>query len=193
VSRRLVASLALFGFLGCPAPDPLPTPEEEPSPPYGGPSQSGTIPVIDPSNLDLDAGQTLVDAGRVTVETRCCDTNFRIADREPADAVGVIEGDLGVLRAGVSLTRAAGQWTASACVTINSSGSYRYRFTWDGGVVDAGLEVLPDGGQEIVLLPVTESAVRASGLEPTVSSADGLRNFYSAVSSCDGLDGGVPR
>jgi hypothetical protein len=170
----------------------MPTPEEDPPPPYDGPSQSGTIPVIDPSNLDLDAGQTLVDAGLVTVETRCCDTNFRIADQEPADAVGVIEGELGTLRAGVPLTRSAGQWTAAACVTINSSGAYWYRFTWDGGVVDAGLELQPDGGEEIVLVPVTESAVRASALEPTVSSADGLRNFYSAVNSCDGLDGGVP-
>jgi len=152
---------------------------------------SGVIPTFD-RDREFDAGVFIIDAGRVDVETRCCATTFSISAQEPADATGVLLGETAALRAGLALTRTDAGWTANACVTLNTSSFYWYRFTWDGGLRDAGEVDLPDGGVQVVLEPVTVTTDRASEREPGVASATGQQNFYRAVQSCDGLDGGVP-
>jgi hypothetical protein len=178
----------LIGLAACPAPPPPPV-EEEPDEPYDGPTSSGIIPSIDP---DADAGLVLLDAGDVVVETRCCATTFTISDEEPLDAVGVLEGELAVFQGGVPLSRSDAGWMASACFPISASSHYWYRFSWDGGVEDGGVELLPDGGEEQLIYPVVITSLRASDREPSVTNASGTRNYFREVSSCDGLDGGVP-
>jgi hypothetical protein len=171
---------------------PEPEPEPEAEEPYEGPSSSGIPPAIDPDDYDFDAGVVLVDAGSVVVDTRCCVTRFSISDQEPADATGVIEGDLPVFAGGTPLTREDGGWTATVCHPLNASGYYWYRFVWDGGLFDGGTETQPDGGEAPVLIPVTATSVRASDRETSVTNSQGTRNFYREVSSCDGLGGRVP-
>lgn len=188
--RALLA--ALFGalvFSACPNPMPQPAPEEEE--PFDGESMSGVIPTFDRDN-ELDAGVFIIDAGLVTVETRCCATNFSISDEEPSDATGTLFGQTASLQTGIPLQRVDAGWSASACLTLNSSTLYWYRFTWDGGQVDAGGVDLPDGGYEIVIETVTVTRDRSSDREPGVDEATGRKNYYRDVSSCDGLDGGVP-
>ena len=192
--RSLLRWLTLGGvllFVACPAPEPEPEREPEPEP-YDGPGGSGIPPAFDPEDFDFDSGVFLVDAGMVVVDTRCCTTRFSISDEEPADAIGSIQGDLPIFAGGISLTREDGGWTAMACHPINASGFYWYRFEYDAGVFDAGVVGLPDGGEEILEIPLTGSVVRASDRESSVATSDGRRNYYRAVSSCDGLDGGVP-
>lgn len=182
---------AVLAVTAC-SPPPPPVVEEEVVEPYDGPTSSGIIPTLDPDDPDVDAGDVVIDAGMIVVETRCCDTNFTISDLEPADAVGVLEGELPVFQGGVPLSREDGGWAATACFPLIASGHYWYRFSWDGGVEDGGLELLADGGEEAVLIPVVITSVRASDREPSVTNASGARNYFREVSSCDGLDGGVP-
>lgn len=190
--RRLGVLLSL-GVMACPAPQPTPQPEEDAGvEPYDGPTSTRIPPAVDPDDHDFDAGQTLIDAGTIVVETRCCQTRFSISSAEPADAVGVLEGELPVLKAGRALTREDGGWVATACHPIGAAGHYWYRFTWDAGIVDAGTELLDDGGIETLEVATTETIVRASEREPSVTNSEGARNFFRSVSSCDGLDGGVP-
>ncbi len=188
--QTLIAALGVALLSACPTkPTPV-TSDEEPEVPYEGNAMSSVIPKLDP---DADAGVFIIDAGMVVVETRCCVTNFAISDGEPSDATGVLLGQTSALRAGLPLTRTDAGWAASACMTLNASTLYWYRFTWDGGVFDAGEVDLPDGGLETVLEPITAIADRSSDQEPGVTDADGRKNYYRAVSSCDGLDGSVPR
>ncbi|MCA2981898.1 MAG: hypothetical protein INH41_02240 [Myxococcaceae bacterium] len=185
------ATVVLALLAGCPGPKPTPPVEEEAEEPFDGETMSSVIPRVDPDS-PFDAGVFVIDAGRVEVETRCCATTFSISDQEPADATGVLVGESSALRPGLPLRRTDAGWTASACVTLNTSSFYRYRFEWDGGTRDAGEVDLPDGGVEISIVPVTIVSERASDREPSVSDATGQQNYYRAVSACDGLDGGVP-
>ncbi|MDP2274749.1 MAG: hypothetical protein Q8K32_28665 [Archangium sp.] len=182
-------ALALV-LAGCP--EPVPVEEEDAGvEPYDGPTQSSVIPTFDPDAID--AGDPIIDAGMVTIDTRCCDTQFAITDEEPADAVGLLEGQHTLFGAGLPLTRSDAGWSVAACFPLNASAFYWYRFTWDGGVFDAGTTDLEDGGQETLLVPVTGESLRASASEPGFTDADGVRrNYYRAVESCDGLDGAVP-
>jgi hypothetical protein len=186
----LVAMLGAVLWAACPAPVRQPIPEEEEEP-FDGESKSGVIPTFD-RDREIDAGVFVIDAGRVDVETRCCATTFSISDEEPLDATGVLLGQASALQAGLPLRRTDAGWTANACVTVNTSGFYWYRFTWDGGTRDAGEVDLPDGGVDIVIEPVIVTRDRASDREPGVDNATGRQNFYRAVATCDGLDGGVP-
>lgn len=181
----------VFAVSACPGPKKPAPVEEEEELPFDGESMSGVIPTFD-RDRDIDAGVFIIDAGRVDVETRCCATSFSISDQEPLDATGVLLGQTSALQGGVPLRRNDAGWTANACVTINSSGFYWYRFSWDGGLRDAGEVDLPDGGFEVVIEPITVTVDRASDREPGVDNATGRQNFYREVSSCDGLDGGVP-
>lgn len=187
-----LSSLVGLALAGCPA---TPPPEEEEEDagvePYDGETVGGVIPVFDPDAID--AGDPVIDAGEVVVDTRCCDTRFSITDEEPADAVGVLEGQNVVFGDGLPLTRGDGGWSVSACFPLNASAFYWYRFSWDGGVLDAGTTLLEDGGEETLLIPLMAGALRASDTEPSFTDSDGVRrNYYRAVESCDGLDGGVP-
>lgn len=182
---------AVLAVTAC-SPPPPPVVEEEVVEPYDGPTSSGIIPTIDPEDLDVDAGVEQLDAGNVVVETRCCETTFTISDEEPLDAVGVLEGEVAVFQGGVPLSRGDAGWTAAACFPISASSHYWYRFSWDGGVEDGGVELLPDGGEEQLIIPVVITSLRASDREPSVTNSEGTRNYFRDVSTCDGLDGGVP-
>lgn len=185
-----LAPLLLAGLLfGCPAPQP-PQEEDAGETIFDGETTGGGIPVFDPDAID--AGDAVVDAGLVTVETRCCSTGFSITDEEPADAVGVLEGESPVFDGGLALTRGDGGWAVTACFPVQSSSFYWYRFTWDGGVRDAGTFDLDDGGMETILINDVVTSLRASDREPVFEGATGRRNYYREVSSCDGLDGSVP-
>lgn len=182
--------LSLTAVLACtPMPEPEPEPEEEP---YDGETVNSTIPGRDPDDLDADAGDVVVDAGEVVVDMTCCETHFAISDEEPADATGVLVGELPVFTPGVPLTRTDAGWTATVCVPVNAGARYRYQFTWDAGLVDAGFQEFDDGGiewrEEVLIL----SSERASDAEPQVSDAVSTSNYYSAVASCAAHDGGVP-
>lgn len=189
---RLIALLLVCA--GCPRP-PIMIDEDagEPiEPVYDGPTQNAGIPDL-PEGFRLDASIPLIDSGVIMVDTRCCSTNFSIADQEPASATGVLRIELGAFSSGVALARSAGRWSANACFPVNQSAPYQYEFTWDAGIVDAGLVGLDDGG--IVGLEFTDIRVirRASEDEPSYALVDGTRaNFFRSVSSCDGLDGSVP-
>lgn len=185
-----LASLA--GLLLTACPQPAPAQEEDAGvEPFDGETTGGVIPVFDPEALD--AGPMVIDAGVVTVDTRCCETNFAISSEEPADAVGTLEGENPVFADGLPLTRSDAGWSVPACFPLNASAFYWYHFTWDGGVLDAGTELLPDGGEATVLIPLVGSSNRASTSEPSFTDSNGARrNYYRAVESCDGLDGGVP-
>lgn len=178
-------------LLGCPAPTP-PTEEDAGEEVFDGETQGsgGGIPVFDPDAID--AGDPVIDAGEVTVETRCCPTSFSISDQEPAGAVGVLEGESPAFDGGLPLSRSDAGWTATACFPIQSSSFYWYRFSWDGGVRDAGTFEQDDGGTETILVQDVVTQVRASDTEPVSEAAAGRRNYYREVSSCDGLDGAVP-
>lgn len=182
--------LLLTVVMACsPKPEPEPEPEEEP---FDGETVNSTIPSRDPDDLDADAGDVVIDAGNVVVDRTCCETHFSISDGEPGDATGLLVGELAVFTPGVPLTRTDGGWAATACVPINSAARYGYRFTWDAGTVDAGFEEFEDGGiqwrEEISIVTVD----RVSDREPQVSDAVGSTNYYSAVATCEGHDGGVP-
>jgi len=169
------------------APDPEPEGDES----YDGPSSSGVIPTYEPENLD--AGDLLIDAGFVEVDTRCCTTHFRIIDQEPVETTGTLNGDSRAFGDGLPLVRNDAGWEATACFPLESSATYWYTFTTDAGFVDGGVEIdREDGGENTVLVHLTETVIRASGSEPGFDTAVGRRNFYRAVSSCDGLDGSVP-
>lgn len=183
--------LACVVLMSCPQPRPGPEPEPDEEP-YAGPGSPPIPPANDPDDHDFDGGQVLVDAGLVVVDSRCCMTRLSISDQEPTDAVGTIEGELSLFEGGLPLRRVDGGWAATTCHPVNSAGRFWYRFVFDGGVFDAGLEQLPDGGAEVVLVSSTQSVIRVSDREPTVTNAEGERNYYRSVSSCDGLDGGVP-
>lgn len=189
--RVWLSSLLGLALAGCP-PEPGPIDEEDAGEePYDGPASSGVIPTFDPETYD--AGDLVIDAGMVTVETRCCDTQFAISDEEPADAVGLLQGENPVFGTGLALTRGDGGWSVQACFPVNASAYYWYHFTWDGGLFDAGLTLMEDGGEELVLVPLTGESMRASDSEPGFTDSAGVRrNYYRAVESCDGLDGSVP-
>jgi hypothetical protein len=189
---RVIASALMAALLlGCPATPPV-TEVDAGEEPFDGETEGsgGGIPQFDPDAID--AGDPVIDAGMVVVDTRCCDTVFSVSDEEPVDAVGVLEGDSPALAGGLSLTRGDAGWSASACFPLNSSSFYWYRFSWDGGLRDAGTFELEDGGTETLVVMDVVTRVRASDREPSFESADGTRNYYRAVSSCDGLDGSVP-
>jgi hypothetical protein len=163
---------------------------------YDGPTPASGIPSL-PEDFAFDASIPPIDSGVIVVDTRCCETTFSIADEEPAGGVeGVLRLGLNVFDGGVPLSRDvdAGRWVASACVPVNSEATFVYEFTIDGGLSDAGLVELEDGGllgREAVDVRVT---VRTSAEEPSAELVDGARvNVYRAVSTCDGLDGSVPR
>ncbi len=166
-----------------------PDPEEETEDPYDGPTENVTIPVVDPDTFD--AGDVVVDAGEVIVDTTCCDFTFSISDEEPADAVGFIDGELPLFGDGLALTRDDGGWSATACVPLNAATRYSYRFSWDGGIEDGGFTMLEDGGMEWTEVAVTTSALRTSDAEPQVSNSEGAMNYYEAKSVCGG-DAGMP-
>lgn len=161
---------------------------------FDGPTQSSSIPQL-PENFPFDASFPAIDAGVIVVDTRCCDTNFGIADREPnLEVTGVMRFGSNLFPNGVALTRGSGRWTARACFPVNSASTYWYQFTWDAGVVDAGVGELDDGGLVNLSYVDIKQVVRASDEEPGVEAIDGTRsNTFRAVSSCDGLDGSVPR
>ena len=158
--------------------------------PYDGPTENATIPVLDPDNLDLDAGDVVVDAGEVIVDTTCCDFTFSISDQEPEDAIGFIDGELPLFGDGLPLSRGDAGWSATACVPLNAAARYSYRFEWDGGIADGGAIDLEDGGQAWTEVAVTTTEVRASDAELQVSDSVGTVNYYEAVSTCGGTDGG---
>lgn len=185
---------AVVALISC-VEEPKPgTVEEETAPlPYDGETSGsgGGIPVFEPGVMD--AGSEIIDAGNVTVDTRCCQTAFSISDGEPADAVGKLQGEHGKLAGGISLSRTDAGWSASTCFPVNSSSRYWYAFSWDAGFVDGGIDLLPDGGEEAVLIYKEGRSLRASDREPSFVDSEGTRrNYYREVSSCDGLDGGVP-
>lgn len=157
--------------------------------PYDGPTENATIPVLDPDNLDLDAGDVVVDAGEVIVDTTCCDFAFSISDQEPEDAVGFIDGELPLFSGGLPLTRGDAGWSATACVPINAASRYSYRFSWDGGIEDGGVTFLEDGGMEWSEVAVTTTELRYSDTETQVTNSEGTVNYYEARASC-GADGG---
>lgn len=187
--------LAVLVFSACPPPVVV-TPEEDAGElpaVFDGPTERLGIPDL-PSDYAFDASVE-IDAGPLNVDTRCCQTNFRISDEEPAGGVtGTLRIALGAFANGVPLTRGGGAWTASVCFPLERSASYQYEFLFDGGLIDGGQNELPDGGVEWVEVTDVRQTVRASAGEPGFELADGTRtNFYRAVSSCDGLDGSVPR
>lgn len=175
----LLALSTLAVLSACPGPTRRPAPVEEEEEPFTGDSMSGVIPTFD-RDREFDAGVFIIDAGNVVVETRCCATTFSISDEEPADATGVLTGETALLQSGVPLLRTDAGWTASACIVLNTATFYWYRFSWDGGLRDAGGVDLPDGGYEVVIEPVTVTSDRASAREPGVDNAEGRRNYYRA-------------
>ncbi len=189
---RTFLLLAALALAACPGPKPAP-PEDagEALPPaYDGETRGGSIPDV-PAGLNTP--EPLIDAGPIVVDPTCCQTQFRIDDREPAGATGALVGSLAVFAGGVPLVRAGGEWTAPLCFPINTGGAYRYEFRWDAGVEDGGTIDLDDGGVQVTLIPLVGFSARASGFEPGFDDANGERwNLYRAVTSCDGLDGSVP-
>lgn len=193
--NRFVVSVAVLGLIagGCPAPQQMSSDDDVlPEDVYDGPTSSGVIPVYEPETFD--GGDPLIDAGEVVVDTTCCTTQFSISDQEPADAVGLLQGESSVFGDGLALDRTDAGWSATACFPINASAFYWYAFSWDGGFVDGGvlIEDRDGGAGEIVAVQLIETSTRASDREPSIDTATGLRNFYREVSSCDGLDGSVP-
>jgi hypothetical protein len=185
--KRVLLALGL-GFVAgfaC-TPEVPPDPPEEAEEPYDGPTAPSIIPSLDPDDLDRDAGDVVVDAGMVVVNTECCEASFSISDQEPADAVGYLDGELPVFQGGLPLTRTDGGWATSACIPVNAATRYWYRFSFDGGTEDAGEVDLEDGGLGILINPITTTVVRTSDREPTVTNAEGSQNYYDAVTSCDG-------
>lgn len=181
--------------LSCGKKTPPPAEEEEEvfeEIPYEGEASTGIIPNFEADETDA-GGAMLVDAGQITIDTRCCTTHFSIADQEPADAVGYLEGEHAAFGTGLPLTRSGGSWTATACFPVKSSAHYWYRFDLDGGFEDAGVVIdREDGGESIVIVHKVETQLRASDREPQEETAVGARNFYKEVPSCEGLDGSVP-
>lgn len=194
-SRTLVV-LALA--LSACRPQVMPRPQVDAGPDeeviFDGPTSNTGIPQL-PEDFAFDASIPRIDSGVIVVDTTCCVTTFSIADREPAEGVvGGLYINLSTFDGGVPLTRAAGRWTTTACFPVNQSASYQYQFDYDGGVIDAGIVELEDGGLVHVERLDLQTWRRGSDEEPGFELADGTRtNFYRAVSSCDGLDGGVPQ
>lgn len=190
--RALLLCLAVVALVGCPGPKTsVDAGAEDAGPPaYDGTTSGGAIPEL-PEGAQSQS--PLIDAGLIVVDAGCCPTQFQIDDQEPADATGRLVGALEVFHGGTALTRGGGLWTASLCFPVETSGTYRYEFTWDGGVEDGGTVDLDDGGVETILIPVVGFSARASATEPGFVDATGDRwNLFGAVSSCDGLDGSVP-
>lgn len=189
----IFAVLAALVFSACPPTQPAPDLDagEEPVVPFDGPTSASGVPDFFPP---YDAGDGLVDSGVIVLDLTCCETNFNISDQEPADGVGVLRIGLGKFHDGVPLARDGGRWTATACFPVNQSSAYFYEFTFDGGIVDAGNRELADGGIEAVELGSTVVTQRASEGEPSFTDSAGqMFNIYRAVTSCEGLDGSVPR
>jgi len=189
-----VAALALAACRQ-PMPDPEPFdagPEEAVV--FDGPTSNTGIPQL-PEDFTFDASIPLIDSGVITVDGTCCVTEFSISDREPAEGVvGALHVNLSTFDGGVPLTRGAGRWTATACFPVNQSASYQYEFNYDGGVVDGGIAELEDGGLVYRERLDLQTWRRGSDEEPGFELADGSRaNFFRSVSSCEGLDGSVPR
>lgn len=188
--------LPLLALSACPPP-PVVTPDEdagaEARPVFDGPTQNSGIPDL-PEDFVFDASIPAIDSGTIVVDTRCCTTNFSIADQEAAGGVvGELRLALPTFPSGLALTRGGGRWRATACFPVNQSATYRYEFTWDAGLIDGGQVEDDDGGIiGLELLDVRHFA-RASDEEPGFTLDDGSRtNFFRSVSSCDGLDGSVP-
>lgn len=180
---------------GCPPVSPMPdSGEEEEEVPYEGETVSGVIPELPPEERLV----TPVDAGTFSIETRCCNLRFSIADEEAADVTGTVVGSFAPLDAeGLDLVRDGGTWSAAACFPLGASTAYAYHFRqWvpfdggsesDAGEADGGLDGgdAGDGGSWVV-------SARYSQSEPYFS--DGLGNsvnYIPAVSDCAVLDASV--
>jgi hypothetical protein len=186
--------LAALVLCACPPTEPMPDPEDAgdaPAPVFDGRTTPAGVPDFFPP---YDAGDDRIDSGVIVLDTTCCDTRFSIADLEPEEVLTAkLRIKLGTFSEGVALRRDGGRWGAVACFPVNTSATFFYEFTWDGGLVDAGNRELDDGGFEPVLIGSTTVSQRASDEEPSFIDSDGQHfNLYPAVESCAGLDGSVP-
>ena len=102
----------------------------------------------------------------------CCNVRFALPDPyELDDELSVVlYGDIAGIDAeiGLPLAWADGAWQATACVAINTPGTYQYEVT------------LPAEGPAG---SVSEWATNP--YVPTTRSDDGLRNIWSSVDSCN--------
>jgi hypothetical protein len=184
-------------LVGCPRPPPDVTEDDGGAPErvvYDGPTSGSGLPDL-PDGFSSDASFPEIDSGVIVVDRPCCATNFSITDEEPSGEVtGTLIIGLQAFAAGVPLTRGGGRWRASACFPVNQSAPYFYQFDLDGGFVDAGAVELDDGGVSWTQVLDLRQTRRASDAEPSFEQIDGTQaNVFRAVTSCDGLDGSVPR
>ncbi len=172
------AALILMMVMGCKAEEPTPEPDPTPEAPvaYEGETTGGVIPDLPPEPNTFD------DAGEATADRRCCNLPFRISDQEGTEVDGLIVGNGGPFTVGVAVTRGDGGWSAMACVPLNSSYAYRYRFTerYDAGTHDGGTD---DAGSR------PEPVFRASSFEPLESDGlGGSHNLIGPFADCESLD-----
>lgn len=177
--------LAAISLLACPAPtNPEVDAGEEVPVEYEG--ESGGSPPDFDGNI-IDAGNnTPIDAGLATVDTRCCNLEFRIdSNGEPADAVGKILGEAGPFSMGVSLARVDGGYTASACFPMTQSSYYWYQFEYFSDDAGSGGLDLGDGGYR-----VTDIRYNPDETNYPVGG-DNRQNYIPSVMSCAQLDAGM--
>jgi hypothetical protein len=197
MSARTVSLVTALVLVGCPRPPPDITEDDAGAPEdvvYDGPTRGIGVPDL-PDDFALDAALSEIDSGVIVVDRPCCTTSFSIRDEEPSGGVtGTLIIGLQAFAAGVPLTRGGGRWRASACFPVNQSAPYFYQFDIDAGFVDAGAVELDDGGVIWTQVLDLRQMRRASDDEPSFEEIDGTQaNVFRAVSTCDGLDGSVPR
>jgi hypothetical protein len=175
---RRAALLVSMVLAACKAEAPTtePDPSLDESLPYEGETAGGVIPDLPPEPNTFD------DAGEATEDRRCCNLPFRISDQEREDVDGLIVGSGAPFTEGVALTRGDGGWSAMACVPLNSSHAYQYRFIerYDAGTDDGGTD---DAGSP------PAAVFRASSFEPLESDGlGGSNNLIGPFADCESLD-----
>lgn len=172
------ATLLVVMVLACRGQEPTsePDPTLEESVPYEGETTGGVIPDLRPEPNTFD------DAGEASVDRRCCNLPFGISDQEGVEVDGLIVGSGGPFIDGIALARGDGGWSAMACVPLNASYAYQYRFTerFDAGTGDGGSD---DAGSP------PSPVFRASSFEPSESDGlGGAHNLIGPFADCESLD-----
>lgn len=185
-ATAMLAGCGILPINESPAPDAGPAIVQDAGP-FEGPTIGGAIP-----GTPGPSEPTVTDAGEEFEPEKCCAYTFAIADQEAETTSGFVLGTSSAIAPpGLALTRANGQWNATACLPLGVPVYYWFSFETpvpgEPGPVDAGLEDPeagpPDAGSAP---PPVETVERVSDLQPTTTNAAGANvNVYGPVENCD--------